>query len=251
MPGIHVGDVLIILIASLSKDGKHGSSTFKSDKEPSVFTIKETSTLPEIFCSAASLGYFILFDMYCIIADAPPGKDGIISGEEHIIVWFTRLFRYLPSYVIGCYLGLFHKDCVEYEPSKNARIAAGILTVCLSLYMVFVPKHHKIENQITLTVMPFCIWAFVNSRRMKDEISPHIQGTFLIYAMHYMVIMLFRFSLEKILPHGISDVSALMIWLLFPYGAVILTYLASRLLSFILHKLHLSKVETILTGNRK
>ena len=220
----------------------------------SLFILSTLVILTVYFIKSRTLltviGSFIIVVSVCIESFGLFLQFGL-SGEEHIIVWLTRLFRYLPSYVIGCYLGLFHKDCVEYEPAKNARIAAGMLTVCLSLYMVFIPKHQKIENQITLTVMPLCIWAFVNSRRMKDEISPHIQGAFLIYAMHFMVIMLFRFFLEKILPHSISDVSALMIWLLFPYGAVILTYLASRLLSFILHKLHLYKVESILTGNRK
>ena len=79
IPGFHLGIMRMTRSASLSSKGCMDFSSLIFTMEPSLLTIKETTTLPSICCCCAKMGYFRFLVSHFINSTIPPGNSGSCS----------------------------------------------------------------------------------------------------------------------------------------------------------------------------
>lgn len=175
-----------------------------------------------------------------------------LSEETHIVMWIVRLFRYLPSYMLGCLWGGYNEGVLNRSIKRNTSrfwLAIMLILSCILLW-TFVDDFPKIAKQFILIVLPVLIWLTIGNEPFQKPLRQFVKGSFMMYAMHFMIIFVVRFVLEKVLPVQTKGVPALIIWLLYPYLMVLCTYISSDLTIYILDKFNLTFLKGLLTGNR-
>ena len=173
-----------------------------------------------------------------------------ISEENVILVWIVRLFRYLPAYMIGSYIGLTHSDWVDYRLQGKGKLYLFLFFVLTGLCSLLVPDQLKLVKQVCLTIQPMMLWMIVDNRFFLNK-NAKIQGAFLLYALHSMIILISRYTIEKMLPSGMNETAVLLLYLSVPFIMMLLTYIASHILGIILRRFHLRYLESALTGGRE
>lgn len=171
------------------------------------------------------------------------------SKKANWVAWIVRIFRYLPSYIIGCTIGLYAPQRIESSFSKAEKSGGCVLFILLSLLYLFVPGIPSAIKQAIITIQPILLWVSIDSSRFNNELKKWMYGSFVMYVTHDMVIRLERRIVLMLIPKG-NSVADLIIWIFNPYVVVICVYMVSILLIYLLKRLHLKTLNGILSGSR-
>ena len=172
------------------------------------------------------------------------------SEEEHIIMWITRLCRYLPSYFLGSYLGLYNKKSIEFDLKGLKKTTIVFLLFIMFVYWYVGIYCPNIVRHIIITFYPFFIWLIIDNSLFENELIPWIKGSFMIYALHKMVIMGVRFIIKRIITVNTNSIIALVTWLIFPFFIIICAYWLSIGFTWFLKRWKFYRLLSVLTGNR-
>lgn len=79
-------------------------------------------------------------------------------SKLHIMGWIERLCRYLPSYIIGSYIGINVADCGKASGNVTRKIS-GIILAVFSIMWISAGNHlPDLIKNITLLMMPIMVW---------------------------------------------------------------------------------------------
>ncbi len=173
-----------------------------------------------------------------------------LTEDNYFIMWLTRVFRYLPSYIVGCAIGLYKSNSVNMAFSKSKYLVCFLAFFLSALWMAF-EDLPPVIRQFIATIQPVLIWMIIDNSHFDREISKTIKCSFLMYCIHFLIISAGKKLLAIWLPSTITEPLAFMVWFLFPFVIIAIVYLSARIISSILDKLHLSAVKSLLTGNRE
>lgn len=174
-----------------------------------------------------------------------------VSEETPLSNWFVRFFRYLPSYIIGCLIGLYWPHVAFVKAEKKTRIINSLVVLGILIAMCLVPASFNWLVILFTPLTPVLVWFSIAGTLSRNSFSMWIKGSFLIYATHTMVIsVVFRLTkrptqmmLQANIPESVS-------WVLFVTVVAVSTYVFSRLIAYFLERFKLNRITMLLTGNR-
>lgn len=111
---------------------------------------------------------------------------GIPAFEETTYLWWTeRTFRYLPYYFLGGWIG-YSKPSLVWENNwvKRNRFVIYALVIGAWVWLLL----WKRNTWIVYQVLPLLMWALIDADWLKKDVKPVVNASFLIYALHAMLI---------------------------------------------------------------
>ena len=190
-----------------------------------------------IIISLVSL--FIYFYFYTTIS---------VSESKEFITWIVRFCGYFPCYLVGSYIGLFHKESIEKTIcNKYKTIIKVLLIVCTIIWVIIIDSLYF--KEILTIASPILLWLIFDGEFFEKPLSEYVKNSFIIYASHGIVV---SFVTKFIEPKLISTSNlSLAFVLLQPYLCAFVVYILCYIGVLLLSKFGLSKVVNIISGNRK
>lgn len=173
-----------------------------------------------------------------------------LSEDTHFVMWSVRLWRYMPAYLLGSYVGLYRRNAYVELGSQKKTILTVIIILLLVLWMtVELPDYLK---QILITVEPIILWIIVSDSLFENQERQYkfIRNAFLMYSTHFLIIYAIRTIVVYFIKTPIDGVLALIIWAIVPVIIIVATIVFSNMLVLFLKKVKQEKILYLLTGGR-
>ena len=170
-----------------------------------------------------------------------------ISEEFDLAAWTVRLCRYIPSYVLGCLLGIYKNQLIEFRltPGYRWMTAAGAAAVLFAACAL--PDLRWLRLMI-VTIAPVLIWLSVPNPGTGNALK-WIRVSFLMYAAHMMVISVVFMLADRFFQREMGT-AGLMYWVLFLLAVALCTYLMCCIIAYVLDRFNLKTLKIMLTGDR-
>jgi surface polysaccharide O-acyltransferase-like enzyme len=154
-----------------------------------------------------------------------------------------RIFRYLPIYFIGAYIGrnFAHEEINEtYHTIKYK-------TICLVLLIISYSSYSSPIVWFIQRMQPIFLWVLLDKYKFKFSMHWYLQVSFYIYAIHSFIIVSFKKVGNRL---GLIDSNiSLSTAVLIRIGITLLTLLIAVISAFILIKI-IPKLFKVLSGGR-
>ena len=180
------------------------------------------------------------------------------DSNQAYIEWIERFFRYLPCYMVGSLLGMSnHEHFLELKTNKKNKLCLICMSIIISI--VWIGFRNSLANYIKLLflfVQPYIIWIIIDERLFdNDKESEAIKCSFLIYAIHGIILNVITHILEKkplyeLLPFSTTTVlynaTIIILPVIFSAFICVICIAIRKLLLFC----KLKSVLSVLTGSR-
>lgn len=171
-----------------------------------------------------------------------------LEEAQKSITWIVRFCGYFPCYVVGSYIGSFHNELIEKTINDNYKVFIKIvLIVCVIIWVAFIDS--LFFKEIFTIVSPVLLWITIDNVFFEKPMSKCCKNSFMIYAVHGSIISLIDKFIEPRLV--VTSYLSLSFWFLQPYLCVMVVYMLCYIVKWLLSKLGLSKITTIITGGRE
>lgn len=206
-----------------------------------VTAMRKKSTVAIPFCAVFVCVLSVLIYPFGLL-----GKIGI-SEEQDLAAWIVRLSRYMPSYVLGCLIGLYNNQLVDYKIKQRVRWMAVLCSAAM-LLIACLMSNYRFLRFVLMTALPVVIWLSVSSRG-SGSVPGWIKASFLMYATHMLVnSVVLKFATRFF--HITTNAANLWQWLLFLLVSLLCTHALSCTIAFLLHRFNLKRLKVLLTGDR-
>lgn len=163
--------------------------------------------------------------------------------------WIERLIRYLPIYFIGAYVGMHYSDVIWQEKYNNKII----VPLFLLLYIINIYVCRKTSSWhvlwIAMQLKPILLWFCISSSIFKKDFGLPAKCSFMVYAMHGPIwLSIFE---NIVTPHMLSGYTFYPFQIvLVKIAVVLLVYISSVIVTYILKKTMKEKYFNMLSGGR-
>ncbi len=215
--------------------------------EPSVVTVNSGNILKIIFFYHYNSPFWYIYQLILYVIMCPVlftifknryliyvfflGCSAFLLFSGGRLSIFTVKIDSILFYAVGAYIATHAKDLVFY-PTKTIHRIMGIIAIALSevyfIFMGYVLKSPLLDCLFRL-LMCFGAWVvfdyFVTS---KTESKKYWEFSFIIYALHDLVLIAFRIFVRPLLP--VNPISAIILYIIPAIFTVVLIVILARIL---------------------
>lgn len=152
-----------------------------------VFVTPAMKKIYESVKASALLFVTLLLTSYVVTKSF---DNGTALADLPYIWWLERTLRYLPYYFLGGWIG-FSKPMLVWkdEWNRNVRLAAQILMLGAWLILAIWDDRGYFVTWIIYRVFPLLFWIAFDPAWIKKDLPYVFSTSFLIYAMHEMLLI--------------------------------------------------------------
>ena len=164
--------------------------------------------------------------------------------------WYENVLTYMPMYLLGVYLGMYHSDLLiekDYMSKRYTIIGVFLLIVSFVLWHYFI-NVSGVFTTIYSMIEIFGIWFIFKPSMCKKSMPKIIDCTFYIYALHNPVLVPLTQKVINVFLRNnyIYGFEMIVIKLI----QIIAVVMISSFIKFMVIKLLPKKVDSYLTGGR-
>ena len=165
--------------------------------------------------------------------------------------WYDVLIYYIPIYLIGAYIGMYHPDILlKKEYNEKIHTYIGILLLTISFNALSIIKQSNLMITILFSIIYLIgFWLILKPKYFQKKISDFFNCNFYIYALHFSILIPKTDELITQLLHNqiLYNIELVLIKII----QIFIIVLISAIIRKIVTKIFPKQVDYCLTGGRQ
>lgn len=164
--------------------------------------------------------------------------------------WYNNLIYYIPVYLIGSYIGMYHQDIIiknEYNQKIYTYIGISLLIIVFIFWTYLITDIHYL-NLIYAIISMIGLWFILKPKLFSKKLPDFLNCSFFLFALHKPILKPLTYQITKFIlgNNAIFCLEALLIRSI----ELIIIFLFSAIIRKISSKIFFKKFYYYLTGGR-